>query len=147
MDIFIKIYIKKWNGKKQRWVSRLSHLSLWFVWFHQLHRLTSLHHHDLWVTQPGHIQRATLQKGHDPCGATAHFLFQRYGCIHCQYKKGWYEHLNVWIWLWGRNSLHVMPSVWSAHLSVCRRDAEPLQGLDWTFLVWPGWRAGDWRRR
>lgn len=62
-------------------MSSLSHLSVWFVWFHQLHRLTSPHHHDLWVAKPGHVQRATPQKGHDPCGATAKVLFQTQGCI------------------------------------------------------------------
>lgn len=51
-----------------------SHLSVWFVGFHQFHSLASPHEHDLGVPQPGYVQHVPPDESHHPGGSTAQAL-------------------------------------------------------------------------
>lgn len=60
-----------------------SHLSVWFVGFHQFHSLASPHKHDLGVPQPSHMQHIPSDEGHHPGGSTAQTLGRK---IHFHFK-------------------------------------------------------------
>lgn len=51
-----------------------SHLSIWFVGFHQFHSLASPHEHDLGVPKPSHMQHIPSDESHHPGGSTAQAL-------------------------------------------------------------------------
>lgn len=51
-----------------------SHLSIWFVGFHQLHGLASSHEHHLGVPQPSHVQHISSDESHHAGGSTAQTL-------------------------------------------------------------------------
>lgn len=57
------------------------YLSVWFMWFHQLHSLSPPDQDDLGVSQPGHIQRLAPQERHHTCGATAQVLPNTDECL------------------------------------------------------------------
>lgn len=50
------------------------YLSVWLMWFHQLHNLASPDQNDLGVSQPGDIQRPAPQERHHARCATAQVL-------------------------------------------------------------------------